>query len=503
MRRLRTDKSQAMLEKWGVVREGGGDPAVTRGGAAASESKYRPEGDGGPASPNLRTTGGSTPQEVQRRVYGGSASQPAKAFRWVKLMTPMVVAIVWSIALVFARGSLIKMYNPGYLAAALTGPIIGMVGDVAATNGSGSGDQLASEAEPAATPESGVHSQTPGSLYYVEQFNDPVAAFLSMSALVYALIYAYSYQVANEKLARLSRTVAEEASAMMRLVLVLRSLPWRDDDALEDALAVVLKYSNRVVDELGGAATWQGIGPLEELYSVVFLVRSIGKPESGLASIGERGPAAAAAPGASAASGSRFDTITDRQVAGHVIDLIDTLARSRNERTVLSRQDIPWVIWAYLMALSVMVFFGVLMLQSGSASMDFTLCMAAVTSIAMSLLVLTDANYPFWGCLQADMTSLVASQVDLEALLVAHIDRAQPLCLSARVDRIPSFRDGASAAQQAKSMFAGGAPGIPGAVTATSSATVEEHRDSDGTDKAYGPSRASDARQRVVPMGYG
>lgn len=225
-----------------------------------------------------------------------------------------------------------------------------------------------------------------GELVQRFEVNEPVGAFLGVTALVYALIFAAAYSEAHTRLDEIRTSLTLEANGVHTAMLLVRTLDAGNDAHQTRSLLLFASYIEQLSDEiaagcpaLSGEAVAAGSdvsSNIETLYAAVpFLSKICNDGEN--------------------------DEM-DRVLVQRTIDMINKVSEARSIRETATHNSLSWITLLFLLEMGIITFFGVMMLQNGSELLNFLLPLLTFIALLSSVLFLADLALPFTGIVQVD-----------------------------------------------------------------------------------------------------
>jgi hypothetical protein len=168
--------------------------------------------------------------------------------------------------------------------------------------------------------------------------NDPVAAFLGITALVYALIFASAYTEAQGRFDEIRRSLVQEANGVHTAMLLVRTLDAHNVVHKMRTLLLCGHYIQMLAEDLSRKQSGSSQrSNIDTLYAIM----------PSLAKIADDGD---------------HDAL-DRQVITRVIDMLNAVSEARSTRETAVNNKQHWITYAFLLEMGGSTVFGVLILQ--------------------------------------------------------------------------------------------------------------------------------------------
>ena len=124
----------------------------------------------------------------------------------------------------------------------------------------------------------------------------------------------------------------------------------------------------------------------------------------------------------------------DRVLVQRTIDMINHVSQARSVRETATHNGLSWITLLFLLEMGIITFFGVLMLQTGTAALNITLPVLTLVALVSSVLFLADLALPFAGIVQVDVSIFDRIRQSISAVL-ASVNQDQ--CTTLWVGRVP------------------------------------------------------------------
>ena len=214
--------------------------------------------------------------------------------------------------------------------------------------------------------------------------NDPVGAFVSITSLVYALIFASAYTEGQSRFDEIRRSLVQEANGVHTAMLLVRTL---DAENVVHKMRTLLLFGHyiQMLSEditkdgyLVGAGSGDGRSNIETLYAAMPSLDAIASDGDGDA--------------------------LDRSVIARIIDMINNVSEARATRETAIHNEHHWLTYAFLAEMGIATVFGVLMLQFGSTLTNTLLPSMIILALFSSMVFLADLEHPFDGFVEVDVS---------------------------------------------------------------------------------------------------
>ena len=243
----------------------------------------------------------------------------------------------------------------------------------------------------------------------MSEANDPVGAFLSVTALVYALIFASAYGEEQARMDEIRCSLIEEANSVHTAMLLVRSLAADNEVHKVRALLLFASY----IFQLGDEVKLNEVKADEE------------KTKRG-ATTDSEDPVRAANTETLFAAVPHLDAVCQdcdsemqRILVQRTIDMLDKVSEARSIRETATHDSLSWMTSLFLLEMGAVTMFGVCMLQTGSDALDLTLQLLTLVCLASSEALLADLALPFSGIVQVDRSIFFRIQRSISGVLVA------------------------------------------------------------------------------------
>lgn len=227
-----------------------------------------------------------------------------------------------------------------------------------------------------------------GDLVQRFEVNEPVGAFLGVTALVYALIFAAAYSEAHSRLDEIRTSLTLEANGVHTAMLLVRTLDAGNDAHQTRALLLFAAYIEQLSEEIAsGCPSLNGETaiPEAETYSNIETLY-------------------AAVPYLAKICNDGQNDEMDRVLVQRTIDMINKVSEARSIRETATHNNLSWITLLFLLEMGIITFFGVMLLQNGSRLLNFMLPLLTLIALLSSVLFLADLALPFTGIVQVDIS---------------------------------------------------------------------------------------------------
>lgn len=232
--------------------------------------------------------------------------------------------------------------------------------------------------------------------------NDAIDAFMGVTSLVFALIFASTYTDAQNRLNEIRNSLAQEAGGVHLAMLLVRTL--EDTDPSDTYKTRVLLLFASYIEQLAGEIKWQQGSQrkpdrptpsnVETLYAAIPFLAAIGSDGDG-------------------------DEM-DRVLVQRTVDTLNAACQARQIRVSQERRNISPYVYAFLGQMAMMTYFSSLFLHTGSYALNNAVCIATLLSMATSMMILSDLDKPYNGFVTVDTNIFSAIRNDVS--LVLHED---------------------------------------------------------------------------------
>ena len=270
------------------------------------------------------------------------------------------------------------------------------------------------------TPLARAHPQ------FVQHFelNDPIAAFVSVTGLVFALVFASNYTDAQCRLNEIRNSLAVEAGGVHTAMLLVRTLD--DTDPGGNYKTRVLLLLASYIDHVSEEIEWQQRG--SNIWSTGSSNGSNTTSGGGGGGGGEASPSDATPPpdstveilyatlpflGEIAMDGD--GDAMDHILVQRTVDSLKEASSARQIRITAEKRNIsPWV-YCFLWQMALVTFGGVLFLQTGSETLNSCVVGMTILSITSSMFILADLEKPYTGlvCVEVDIFNTIRNEIAL------------------------------------------------------------------------------------------
>jgi len=237
--------------------------------------------------------------------------------------------------------------------------------------------------------------------------NDSTAAYLSVTGVLYALVIAQAFSQVSQRLHDLNMAIVQEAGALHRVFLNVLSLAG----------------GGGMSSAGGGGTSLAGGGGRSDAHNVEkgeifktlheYLSITLGELQTGVV---DPSPLAMlyglTTPLASMVlRAERQRSLMQVETSNRIMEAIADVASSRYARGRLERENMHWGFYVLNLLLCNAMFFGVLLIHSGSMALNLTYCFICVSIIGATSNIVADIDDPHRGAFQSD-------HVDVERLLL-------------------------------------------------------------------------------------
>eukprot|EP01043_Picozoa_sp_COSAG02_P061683 COSAG02_NODE_8338_length_2609_cov_1.978486_1_plen_612_part_00 len=242
-----------------------------------------------------------------------------------------------------------------------------------------------------------------GELVQRFEVNEPVGAFLGVTALIYALIFAAAYSEAHTRLDEIRTSLTLEANGVHTAMLLVRTLDAGNDAHQTRSLLLFASYIEQLSEEIAAgcealsgaavAATSDVSSNIETLYAAVPYLSKI-------------------------CNDGENDEM-DRVLVQRTIDMINKVSEARSIRETATHNSVSWITLLFLLEMGIITFFGVMMLQNGSELLNVVLPLLTFIALLSSVLFLADLALPFAGIVQVDTSIFDRIRQSISEVLVS------------------------------------------------------------------------------------
>ena len=255
--------------------------------------------------------------------------------------------------------------------------------------------------------------------------NDPLSVFLAVVGMIYALMFAEQYADAKGRLNDIRECLTMEGAALHSAILLVRTLEdsVRKADALLLFSAYVEELALSLVDQPNaqqsrslpktkrssgdGKVTPRLLRRNSTEYNISMGTRSIETLYAAIRILNKR----------RRSSSTEETTVSYDAIVTRVMDVIWTATQARHRRIANTNRRISRFIWVFLVSLGLMNYICILLIQSGSWMLNVMMCLMAIATICMSMLVLADMEQPFDGFVQVDTSVFVLIRRDIRFVM--------------------------------------------------------------------------------------
>mmetsp|Transcript_4900 Transcript_4900/g.7469 ORF Transcript_4900/g.7469 Transcript_4900/m.7469 type:complete len:406 (-) Transcript_4900:265-1482(-) len=212
--------------------------------------------------------------------------------------------------------------------------------------------------------------------------NDAIGNYLTVSGVLYSLIISHLFSLTNERFSAIRDALGGELSVCRQIVLCVKAISITAGDqnqvALKlKALRVVVWYVQHIARALGAGAA-DNLS-LDIMYGILPVISKLCE-----------------------STNVQFNY----QVADRIVNALNELSTVKYRRESLEDRHLSNTLWVLQYLLSTAMFFGVLLINSGSVELNLTLCAVATVLIGMSALVIADMDMPYMGCIAIDKSTV-------------------------------------------------------------------------------------------------
>ena len=223
----------------------------------------------------------------------------------------------------------------------------------------------------------------------VFEINDAVSAFLGITAVVYALIFASAFTEAQARFDEIRRSLIQEANGVHTAMLLVRTLDAENVVHKMRTLLLFGHYIQTLSEDItldgGTFDVNNGRSNIETLYAAMPSLERI------------------ASDGDTSAAGEKTDAL-DRAVISRIIDMVNQVSQARSVRETAVHNEHHWITYAFLFEMGLITTFGVLLLQFGNAELNILLPTLIILAIFSSMVFLADLEHPFDGLVTVDVS---------------------------------------------------------------------------------------------------
>jgi hypothetical protein len=219
--------------------------------------------------------------------------------------------------------------------------------------------------------------------------NDSAASYLSVAGLVYGLVIAQIFSQVQDRLLAIKMAIAEELSGIHRVALLVGGIATVDQATVKfkkEILDVLFAYVESIASAWGNDVVT--VGSLHTLYTIVPLLARV-------------------------CSNAGDYTV---EVASRALDVTNEIAGARYQRVYLEKSKVAPLLWFFVHALSLAMFFGVLLIYSGSDGLGPTLNLIIIGLIGSSTYIIADMDAPYRGFLTVEYDPVLELLEDIQEL---------------------------------------------------------------------------------------
>ncbi len=229
------------------------------------------------------------------------------------------------------------------------------------------------------------------------ELNEPMGGFISVTGLVFALVFASNYTDAQCRLNEIRNSLAVEAGGVHTAMLLVRTL---DEDDPRGAfksrvLLLLASYIEHLAEEILWAQTGRGAEPppsnVEILYATIPFLSEIGSDGDG-------------------------DDM-DRVLVQRTVDALNASSEARQIRVSQEKRNISPIVYCFLWQMAFVTYLGVIFLQVGSHLMNTCVALLTITSVTTSMLILADLEKPYDGLVRVETDIFNTIRRDISVVL--------------------------------------------------------------------------------------
>lgn len=233
------------------------------------------------------------------------------------------------------------------------------------------------------------------------ELNEPCCGFISVTGLVFALVFASNYTDAQSRLNEIRNSLAVESGNIHTAMLLVRTLDDTDPTGSSKSRVLLLlaSYIEHLAEEIAWEQTGFGARPppsnVEILYATIPFLSEIGSDGDG-------------------------DDM-DRVLVQRTVDALNAASEARQIRVSQEKRNISYVVYCFLWQLAFATYLGVIFLQTGSQLLNTCVSLMTITSVTTSMLILADLEKPYNGLVRVETdifdivnTQAVPSQLDFQ-----------------------------------------------------------------------------------------
>jgi hypothetical protein len=217
--------------------------------------------------------------------------------------------------------------------------------------------------------------------------NDASGVLITNMGLVFSILYGFIFNRAYQRFDDISRVFSTEIANLHQLVNMIRFIEF-DADTQRALLVRLRHYAFQIRREVRSGEILNDAGhSTDDLYALVPFIKK-------LVTAGD------------ASSFAESSVAFDREILNSSLESIKSLLEARYERWDLFSKNIHWLVKSLLIFSANLTFFGVSMMQSGSARIDFLYCSVTIVSIGAIMAALSDLDQFFTGFIRLDVSRL-------------------------------------------------------------------------------------------------
>jgi len=229
------------------------------------------------------------------------------------------------------------------------------------------------------------------------ELNEPMGGFISVTGLVFALVFASNYTDAQCRLNEIRNSLAVEAGGVHTAMLLVRTLDEDDPSGAfkSRVLLLLASYIEHLAEEITWAQTGQGEEPppsnVEILYATIPFLSEIGSDGDG-------------------------DDM-DRVLVQRTVDALNASSEARQIRVSQEKRNISPYVYCFLWQMAFVTYLGVIFLQAGSQMMNTCVALLTITSVTTSMLILADLEKPYDGLVRVETDIFNTIRRDISVVL--------------------------------------------------------------------------------------
>jgi|EP01043_Picozoa_sp_COSAG02_P039842 hypothetical protein len=229
------------------------------------------------------------------------------------------------------------------------------------------------------------------------ELNEPMGGFISVTGLVFALVFASNYTDAQCRLNEIRNSLAVEAGGVHTAMLLVRTLDEDDPSGAfkSRVLLLLASYIEHLAEEILWAQTGQGEEPppsnVEILYATIPFLSEIGSDGDG-------------------------DDM-DRVLVQRTVDALNASSEARQIRVSQEKRNISPIVYCFLWQMAFVTYLGVIFLQVGSQLMNSSVALLTITSVTTSMLILADLEKPYDGLVRVETDIFNTIRRDISVVL--------------------------------------------------------------------------------------